>query len=75
VNIDKGILTLRGYAEVESKGEDMYREFSLADYYRQFQLPDEIDPEKTSAELKDGVLTLFMSKAEAAKPKRIEIMS
>lgn len=73
VDIDKGILTIKGTVSGETGGSELYREFTLANFYRQFQLPDEIDPEKTRAELKNGVLTLNLQKAEAAKPRRIEI--
>ena len=37
------------------------------------QLPDDISPEKISAELADGVLTVTVPKAETARPRRIEI--
>jgi HSP20 family protein len=73
INIDKGILAIKGSVEMAGTGNDRYREFTLANYYRQFQLPDEIDPEKAHAQLKDGVLRLDLPKAEAAKPRRIEI--
>ena len=73
VDIDKGILSIKGTVDEVGGGNDLYREFALANYYRQFQIPDEIDPEKASAELKDGVLTLQLPMAEAAKPSRIEI--
>lgn len=42
-------------------------------YYRRFQLPDHLDLEQIAAELKHGVLTLRLAKAEAAKPRRIEV--
>lgn len=74
IDIDKGILSLKGkVGEIGSGKNELYKEFILADYYRQFQLPDEVDPEKARAELKNGVLTLHLPKAEAAKPRRIEI--
>jgi HSP20 family protein len=37
------------------------------------QLPGDINPEKISAELADGVLTVTVPKAETARPRRIEI--
>ncbi len=73
INIDKGILAIKGNIDLGAAGNELYREFALANYYRQFQLPDEIDSEKARAELKDGVLKLELPKAEAAKPRRIEI--
>jgi HSP20 family protein len=73
VDIVQGVLTLRGKAEGAMTGDDLYREFTRASYYRQFQIPNEIEIGRVAAELKDGVLTLQLPKAEAAKPRRIEI--
>ena len=73
IDIDKGVLSIKGTVGESGGGSDLYREFTLANYYRQFQLPDEVDPGKASAELKEGVLTLQLPKAEAARPRRIEI--
>jgi len=36
-------------------------------------LPQDVDPDKVSASLADGVLTVTVPKAEAARPRRIEI--
>ncbi|HEY6794531.1 MAG TPA: Hsp20/alpha crystallin family protein [Kineosporiaceae bacterium] len=38
-------------------------------------LPTEANPDQISAELADGVLTVRVPKSEAAKPRRIEIIS
>ncbi|PLX86853.1 MAG: heat-shock protein, partial [Desulfuromonas sp.] len=42
-------------------------------YFRKFQLPERIDTASGEAHLKDGVLTLRLSRAEEAKPKRIAV--
>lgn len=74
INFERGVLTLKGEIDATGRGEPLYREFSLgSSYYRQFELSDDFDTEKTSAEFKKGVLTLTLAKSEAAKPKRIEI--
>ena len=73
INLERGILTIKGSVKGGAPGKAVFREFALGNYFRQFQLPDEIDTEKTSAELKKGVLTLTMPKSAAAKPRRIEI--
>jgi HSP20 family molecular chaperone IbpA len=57
------------------KGQAVVREFAGASYHRQFKISEQIDAEKTSAELANGVLTLTLPKAESAKPKKIEIRS
>jgi len=72
ISIDQGILTLEGEATA-GMGEFQYREFAMSGYWRQFQLPETLDAEKAHAEVKHGVLTLHLPKAEAAKPKRITI--
>lgn len=73
LGIDKGILTIEGQVKPEVKGTEVYREFELLSYYRQFQLPEAIDQEKVQAEYVNGVLTLRLCKAEAAKPRKIEV--
>jgi HSP20 family molecular chaperone IbpA len=42
-------------------------------YYRRFQLPEHLDIEHVQAELKHGVLTLQLPKAETAKPRKIAV--
>ncbi|MEZ4601089.1 MAG: Hsp20/alpha crystallin family protein [Syntrophotaleaceae bacterium] len=73
IHLEKGILTISGRVMPTQGPEVLAREFSLIDYYRQFQVPSEIDADRVSADFKNGVLTLSMPKSEAAKPRRIEI--
>jgi HSP20 family protein len=40
---------------------------------RSFSLPSNIDADSIQAQYNDGVLTLRLSKAEEAKPKRIPV--
>jgi HSP20 family protein len=42
-------------------------------YHRAFKVPDSVDPEGISAELKQGVLHVQMKKYEKAKPRTIQI--
>lgn len=73
IDIDRGLLTLQANAKSHLKGESILREFSHGNFYRQFQLSDDIDAENIAAEMKNGVLTLQMPKSKAAMPRHIEI--
>jgi len=50
-----------------------YSEFAQYDYYRTFNVGNDIDRDKISATFENGVLTLILQKHEAVKPKKIEI--
>jgi HSP20 family molecular chaperone IbpA len=71
--VENDILTIRGAAGNGIPGDAIYREFELANYFRQFELGDKVDQTGITAELKHGVLTLKLPKAEEAKPKKIEV--
>lgn len=67
-------LTIIGRRKSElPEGELCYCESALADYRRVFEIGPDIDTEKISAEMKQGVLTLRLPKSERAKPKHIEV--
>ncbi|MBN1879353.1 Hsp20/alpha crystallin family protein [bacterium] len=75
VGVDENILTIEGRTldREEDLSKEIHREYRLSNYHRQFELSDVIDQEKISAELKHGVLTITLPKAEKAKPKKIDI--
>jgi HSP20 family molecular chaperone IbpA len=73
VRVENNVLTIRGKAAHVAPGEPIYREYGLVNFFRQFELNEKVDQLKISAELKNGVLTLNLPKAEEAKPKRIDI--
>jgi len=73
INVEQGVLTLEAHAGAEVVGDEVSREFALRSFYRQFRLPDSIDASASNAVLKNGVLTLNLPRAAAAKPRRIEV--
>lgn len=73
IHVEKGILTINAPVSRQMPGRPVYSEFEWAPYYRQFQIPDLIDQTKVKAEFNNGVLTLQLPKAEAAKPRRIDV--
>ena len=44
-------------------------------FQRAFTLPDSVDGEQVTAELRDGVLTLLVPKKAAAQPRKIAIQA
>ncbi|MFP5405593.1 MAG: Hsp20/alpha crystallin family protein, partial [Gammaproteobacteria bacterium] len=50
-----------------------YAEVGVPRYRRMFTLSKELEPNKISAELRNGVLNLRIPKAEHAQPRRIDI--
>jgi len=73
IRIDDYILTIKGNAKYNQQTNVLRQEFTLQNYYRQFQLSDEVDQSKISAESKNGVLTITLPKAEKSKPKQIKV--
>ena len=59
--------------QAEKETESHYTEMPEKDYYRAFTIGEEIDREKISAQLNNGVLKVVLPKAERAKPKKIDI--
>lgn len=49
------------------------RERSVGEFNRVLRLPVEVDGDKVQARLTDGVLLVTLPKAEAAKPRRIQV--
>lgn len=73
VGIDNGRLSLGAVRKLESAGTVQWEEFGDVELKRTFSVPQTIDVNKVSAELKNGVLHLHLPKSEAAKPRQIEI--
>jgi HSP20 family protein len=75
IHVEKGVLTIQGQVAEQERGEKLIGEFASGPYYRQFRIPDSVDPAKAAADFKNGVLTLTLPRAERAKPRRIDISS
>ena len=73
VRVDHNVLTIRGHARHGVPGEVTYWEYDLVNFFRQFELSDTVDQSRITADLKWGVLTLQLPKAEQAKPRQIEV--
>jgi HSP20 family molecular chaperone IbpA len=73
VRLEENILTIQGKAKHAVASEPIYREFELVNFFRQFELSDQVDREKIAARLNHGVLILQLPKAEKAKPRQIPV--
>ncbi|MBP7901895.1 MAG: Hsp20/alpha crystallin family protein [Spirochaetes bacterium] len=58
----------------EISGRYLRRERASGSFKKTVKLPYLLDRDKMSAKLSDGILTVELSKSEAAKPKKIEII-
>jgi HSP20 family protein len=76
VSLNGNMLTITGRREDEhhEEGESYYTmERGYGTFARSFSLPDSVDAEHVTAELKHGVLTLRIPKRPEAQPRKITI--
>ena len=69
VRVDNNVLSLRGQARHAVPGDVTYREYELVNFFRQFELHEKVEQQRITADLKCGVLTVHLPKAEEAKPE------
>jgi HSP20 family molecular chaperone IbpA len=75
VNVDSSVLTIEGRINFDRyEGlQPLYTEYNIGPYSRSFRLPSQIDQDRITAEITDGVVTLVLPKAEEARPRRITV--
>jgi len=73
VHVDHGILTIQARAAHLLEREPSHREYQLTGFFRQFQLPEEVDSTRIEAQLRNGVLMVTLPRLERAQPRRIEV--
>jgi len=76
ITVEDDVLSVTGRIDF-SKYENLqpvYTEYNVGHYRRSFNLdPNSFDEYRISAEMKDGVLTLTLPKAERVKPRSIPL--
>jgi HSP20 family protein len=76
ISLHDGVLTISGERKTErenKEGETFRSERYFGKFQRSVTLPTQVDSDKVQATYKDGVLTIDLPKAEAAKPKQINV--
>ena len=78
VNIENNILSIAGekkqeYTEGSPEAEYHLVERRCGRFERSFTLPRTVDANQIAARFENGLLTIMLPKAEAAKPRRVEI--
>jgi HSP20 family protein len=75
VRVEEGVLFVDGRLDLTKyRGlQPLYTEYNIGNYSRSFRLSNAIEQDKIRAELKDGVLSLTLPKAEKAKPRTIQV--
>ena len=78
VSVDKGLLTIAGERanDLPEKGDKLSvyaRERFAGTFKRVVSLPDDVDTARVEASYRNGILRISIPKAEASKPRRIEV--
>ena len=76
ISVTGSNLSISGERKIPSEGEDVRyhrREREAGTFSRVVALPGEVDADKVEARHEQGILTVVIPKAEAAKPKQITV--
>jgi len=75
VRVENDVLTIDGQVDfTKYQGlQPVYTEYNIGNYARSFELSSKIDQERITADLRDGVITLVLPKAEKAKSRKIKV--
>ncbi len=78
INVTSEAVTIRGRRERESEVKEQdyfYQECYWGRFSRSVILPQEIDPDKAEANIKNGVLTLKLPKISRRKERKLKVKS
>lgn len=73
VHVEDDVLSIKGAVKAAMPDKPAYSEYRLVNFFRQFELTERVAQDKIRAEMKHGVLTLHLPKAEKAKPKTVRV--
>lgn len=75
VTLNQNTLTIKGEKKTADTAEDVWRrrERRFGSFVRSFKLPSPVKPDAIQATCTDGVVNITLPKADAVKPRDIEI--
>jgi len=76
VNIERGVLTLKGSHQKEHEVEEKnyyQKEIRGGSFYRQVALPAQVQEDKVSAIFEEGILKITAPKATPSETKKVEV--
>ena len=78
VTLDRGVLRISGEraSDIPADNPQVHvytRERGATSFTRAISLPDDVDPDKVSANYQDGVLRVSVARRESVQPKRITV--
>lgn len=76
ITVNKGVLIIAGERNgaAHGDGENIYaQERFTGSFRRVISLPDDADPARVDAKLRDGLLRITVAKRESSKPRQIAV--
>jgi HSP20 family molecular chaperone IbpA len=75
VRVENDVLSVEGHVDFSNYAglQPVYTEYNVGNYARSFHLSSKIEQDAIKAELKDGVMTLVLPKAEKARARKINV--
>jgi HSP20 family protein len=75
LHYERGELTLHGRVRTRPAARQgwLLKEYDEGDFFRSFRIHEDIDSTKIEAQSKNGVLAVRLPKAEAARPRLIQV--
>jgi HSP20 family protein len=76
ISFEKNVLTVQGQRkpyEVPDEAKVLLNEIRVRDFSRSIQVPGDIDADKISAELENGILRVVLPKGQSARVRTIPI--
>ncbi len=77
IRLEEGRLHIEGRVAIDEyqRLHPLYTEYNVGDFVRTFRITNEIDTERISARLANGVLQLELPKAQRALPRRVQVQA